>query len=327
MVVARTRAGRSATTFGILIATLALLSGCSSQSAATSAPSAAAPSESGGASASASTVPSTSAEASPSASASGSGAAGGGQDLSIEAKDFAFSGPSSIAAGPTHIVVNNTGKEDHQAQLAKLADGTTFQDLTTALKAGDIPGALGKVQLVGGPTGITPGSTVATSANLDPGQYVFLCFVESADGIPHVAKGMISQLEVTGSASGGQVAAGDAQLGLQDFAFVGLTNLASGKHTVSVTNKGPQPHEATLVKLNPGTTVQQVTQAFASGQTPSGPPPWTGAGGVAGIAPGLTVSMDVDLQPGDYAFICFVPDATTGKPHAALGMVAGLTVQ
>lgn len=321
MLFARTRAGRSASSLGILVLIAATLAACSGQSAVTSAPSAAAPSQSAAASESASTSPSTSAEA------SGSGAAGAGQDLAIEAKDFSFSGPTSIAAGPTHIVVNNTGKEDHQAQLAKLADGATVQDLTTALQKGDIPSALGKVQLVGGPNAITPGSTGATSANLEPGQYVFLCFVSGADGIPHVAKGMISQLEVTGTASGGQVAAGDAQLGLQDFAFVGLPTLTAGAHTVTVTNKGPQPHEATLVKLNPGTTVQQVTQAFTSAETSSGPPPWTSAGGIAGIGPGLTVSMDVDLQPGEYAFICFVPDATTGKPHAALGMVAGLTVQ
>jgi hypothetical protein len=37
--------------------------------------------------------------------------------------------------------------------------------------------------------------------------------------------------------------------------------------------------------------------------------------------------MDLDLQPGNYAFICFVPDAATGKPHAELGMMRALTVQ
>ena len=35
--------------------------------------------------------------------------------------------------------------------------------------------------------------------NLQPGQYLFLCFVPSADGIPHLAKGMIKPLQVTGA--------------------------------------------------------------------------------------------------------------------------------
>jgi plastocyanin len=325
MVVARSRTGRSAATLGILIVTLALLSGCSGQTVSSSSPSVGSPA----ASASGSTSPSTSESPSASASAAASGsAAGAGQDLAIEAKEYAFDAPASIPAGPTHIVVKNVGKEDHQAQVAKLNDGTTFQDLTTSLQSGDIPGALSKLQLVGGPTGATPGSTVATSANLAPGQYVFLCFVESADGVPHVAKGMIGQLEVTGSASSAELPAGDGQLALQDFAFVGTDTLTAGQHTLTVTNKGPQVHEATVVKLNEGVTVDQLRQAFtAASPAPSGPPPATGAGGVAGISPGTTVSMDLDLQPGNYAFVCFVPDAATGKPHAALGMIGALTVQ
>ena len=316
---ARARAGRAAGIAGIMTLLLGTLAACSGQPAASAAPSVAPASPS----------TSVSESASPSASASASPSASGGavSELPIAATEYKFGAPASTPAGPTRIVVKNTGKEDHQAQVAKLNDGATFQDLTAALQSGDIPGALGKLQLAGGPTGVTPGATVATSANLEPGQYVFLCFVESADGVPHVAKGMIGQLEVTGTASTEALPAGDSELALQDFAFVGATTLSAGQHTVTVTNKGPQPHEATVVKLNEGVTVDQLRQAFTSTEAPSGPPPVTGAGGVAGIAPNATVSMDLDLQPGNYAYICFVPDAATGKPHAALGMIAELTVQ
>ena len=300
----------------ILLGTLAA---CSGQPAATGAPSVAP--------ASPSASPSEATSPSASAAASSSGSAGTATELPIEAAEYKFAGPASIQAGPTRIVLKNTGKEDHQAQVARLSEGSTFEDLTSALQSGDIPGALGKLQLAGGPTGVTPGATVATSANLEPGQYVFLCFVESADGVPHLAKGMISRLEVTGTASTEALPAGDSELALQDFAFVGATSLTPGQHTVTVTNKGPQPHEATVVKLNEGVTVDQLRQAFTSTETPSGPPPITGAGGVAGIAPNSTVSMELDLRPGDYAYICFVPDAATGKPHAALGMIGELTVQ
>jgi plastocyanin len=121
--------------------------------------------------------------------------------------------------------------------------------------------------------------------------------------------------------------AGDAEVTLQDMAYVGLTTLSPGEHTVGVTNVGPQPHEATLVKLNEGTTAEQVVQFFASSEPPSGPPPWTSAGGIAAIATDTSATMEINVEAGQYAFICLVPDPASGKPHAALGMVGGLTVQ
>jgi hypothetical protein len=34
----------------------------------------------------------------------------------------------------------------------------------------------------------------------------------------------------------------------------------------------------------------------------------------------------MDLTPGTYIALCFVPDEQTGAPHAAMGMVAIFTV-
>ena len=41
---------------------------------------------------------------------------------------------------------------------------------------------------------------------------------------------------------------------------------------------------------------------------------------------GETVSMEVDLPAGNYAFLCFIPDPASGAPHAALGMIGALTI-
>ena len=313
----RARPGRVTGTLAILTLAGGMLAACTGQTAATASPSAG------------------SAEPSPSASESASAPAGGSpsasaatlQELQIEAKDFAFDAPTTISAGPTRITVNNTGQEDHQAQVAAIVEGKTFEDLTAALQQPDPAAALQLLTLAGGPTGVAPGGSVSTSTNLAPGQYAFLCFVESADGVPHLAKGMVGRLEVTGTAVDTPLPAGDAEVALQDFAFVGLESLSPGQHTVSVTNKGPQPHEATLVKLNEGVSVDQVRAAFTSTEPSSGPPPWTSAGGIAGIAADGTATMEVDVEAGEYALICFVPDPASGAPHAALGMVGGLTVQ
>ena len=122
----RTRAGRVAGVLGILTLMVGTLAACAGQSATSASPSVAPASPS----ASASTEPSASA-ASPSASA------GEVAELPIEAKDFSFVAPASIEAGVTKVTVNNTGKEEHQAQVARIADGKTFADLTAALQQPD----------------------------------------------------------------------------------------------------------------------------------------------------------------------------------------------
>ena len=269
-----------------------------------------------------------SAEPSAAASAATSDApAGAVQDLAITGTEYAFAGPASIPAGLTKVTLTNSGAEEHQAQVAKLADGKTIEDLTAALATDEAAG-IAMLELAGGPTGVQPGTSGSTTANLAPGAYVFLCFVPAADGVPHLAKGMIAPLEVTEPAVEAEVPAGDSAMTLQDFAFVGLDTLSAGPHTVTVTNTGPQPHEATIVKLADGVAATDLLAMFSSTEAPpAGPPPFTTAGGVAGVSAGSTITMDVDLEPGNYAFLCFVPDPASGAPHAALGMIGALTVE
>lgn len=286
-----------------------------------------------GASPSASDVPTvapeTSAPASvePSASASASAAAGAAA-LEVVATEYAFAMPQTVAAGPTEITVRNDGQEDHQAQVARLNTGVTIDQFNAELQNPDPSAALGLVTLVGGPTGVAPGESVTTGSDLEPGPHVFLCFLSGEDGVPHLAKGQIAVLEVTEPAADGALPEGEMELTLQDFAFVGVDTLTAGQHTLTVTNDGPQPHEATIVKLADGVTVDALRGMFtATEPPPDGPPPFTSAGGIAGIAADMTATLDVDLEAGEYAWICFIPDPATGKAHAALGMIGGLTVQ
>jgi uncharacterized cupredoxin-like copper-binding protein len=280
-----------------------------------------------GPSAAASSAPSTAPSVETSAAASASAAAGGAvNELAITGKEFAFEGPTSVPAGVTRITLTNAGQEEHQAQLAKIADGKTMQDVLTTLQS-DESAALALLTLSGGPNQVVPGASGAATSKLDPGNYIFLCFISGADGIPHLAKGMVAALEVTGSATADAVPAGDSTVKTQDFAFVGLDKLTPGKHTITVDNAGPQPHEMGIVKLSEGVAVADLIPMFtATTPPPDGPPPFTSAGGLTAIAAGSSANVEVDLPAGNYAFICFVPDPATGKPHAALGMIGSLTV-
>lgn len=281
--------------------------------AASESPSASAASES----------PSASAEASPSAATSPSGAAGG--ELAITARDFSFELSPSVATGAVAVTLTNRGAEEHQAQLARIADGKSLTDVVAAFQA-DEASAFALLTFSGGPTGGAPGSSVQASTTLKPGNYALLCFVRSPDGTPHIAKGMVAPLEVTEPSSGATLPSGDAEITMKDFAYETPGTLSAGAHVIAVSNLGPQPHEATVVRLNEGVTVDALRSAFASGQ-PAGPPPFTSAGGIAAIASNMDGTMNLDLTAGNYALICFVPDPASGKAHAELGMIEGFTVQ
>ena len=94
--------------------------------------------------------------------------------------------------------------------------------------------------------------------------------------------------------------------------FVGLSTLTPGQHTVTVENKGPQPHEATLVKLSEGTTVEQSSRPSLDGVASTAALDERGwhRRNLADPA-----TMDIEVEAGDYAFICFVPDPASGAPR------------
>ncbi len=110
---------------------------------------------------------------------------------------------------------------------------------------------------------------------------------------------------------------------LKDFSIVLPSSLKPGPVLLNVTNQGPQPHEMDLLKLAPGKSEQDVLKFL---QKPAGPPPFTDAGGMGGLAPGTSGWVKLNLTSGNYVALCFVPDAKTGNPHFALGMITTFTV-
>ncbi len=159
---------------------------------------------------------------------------------------------------------------------------------------------------------------------MSAGQYASICFVVGRDNVPHYMKGMVQSFTVTGASSTSQVPPqANGQVLLRDFSYVLPSTIPSGPITLQVTNQGSQPHEMALYQLASGKRMQDVL-AFL--QKPTGPPPFQEAGGIAALAPGSTAWLKLDLQPGNYVALCFVPDSTTGKPHVMLGMITTFTV-
>jgi uncharacterized cupredoxin-like copper-binding protein len=113
----------------------------------------------------------------------------------------------------------------------------------------------------------------------------------------------------------------------KDYAFASAPSTVDVENLVTLTvkNEGTEDHEAALLKLADGKTIDDLKAALSSQAPPAGPPPFAVAGGVTGTAPGTSASITQALPAGNYAFICFIP-GRDGIPHFAKGMLAGFTV-
>jgi hypothetical protein len=243
--------------------------------------------------------------------------------VTITAKDYSFDAPATIPAGLTTIRLVSNGQEMHHATLIKLEDGKSVDDFAKAIRN---PGPLPKWMVeVGGPNPPHPhGGVAETVQMLEPGNYVIACFVPSADGKPHIAKGMMRPITVVASSTpSAPEPTADVTMTLTDYTFTLSKPLTPGKHVIRVENTAPQSHEVVLVRLAPGKTAADVAAWVEKMQ---GPPPGEPIGGVAALHTGAHAFVPVELTPGEYGLICFIPDAKDGKPHAAHGMLKDIKI-
>jgi hypothetical protein len=284
--------------------------------------------------------------------------------VTFTATEFRYDGPSSFPAGLTEVELVNEGSFSHSLVIVGLADGKTPDDVVDILDdEGPIPGW---VTFAGGVGGIPPGSRSSVVHDFEPGQYAVFSF-ESAPGedVPDAAKGMIQALEVTeadGTAAG--LPEVDVELDLVDMAFDLAGGFQAGTQTVLVQNNGAQPHEALIMKLSPGVSADDVVgmiTGFGSGGPESegaspdsadsssesegemeeagtgvdagsgeGAPdgaPFESAGGAAPLDPGEESYITLELEPGDYVLLCFIPDTGDGAMHLTKGMYRSFTVE
>jgi uncharacterized cupredoxin-like copper-binding protein len=242
--------------------------------------------------------------------------------IQIAAHDFSYTMPDSLPAGVYTFEMTNDGREEHHAVFLRLEQGKRLADLLAAMRP-DAPFPSWAV-FIGGPEGPTPGRTARATMPLAPGRYAVLCFIPSADGAPHFAKGMTKEFTVTGKRLEGSLPRADAELVLKDYDFAFSKPLRAGRQTVEVRVLNGQPHEIAVHKLAPGKTLTDYLHWL---QKPEGPEPARLWGGIAPIAAGESAQFTLDLEPGEYALLCHIPDQKDGKPHIMHGMARALTIR
>jgi hypothetical protein len=242
--------------------------------------------------------------------------------VTITARDYTLDSPDTLPEGAVTLRLVNQGKEFHHIWIARLEGGRTVDDVLAALKTqGPLPEW---VKDAGGPNAPRPeGGENSATVTLVPGNYIVACLIPSADGIPHLMKGMVRPLTVVKTGRPAPAPKGDVIMTLRDYSFFFSRPLTAGTHVIEVRNEGTQWHEFELVQLAPGKTPHDVIAFIEHGL---GSPPGLPIGGVSPLMPGGVSWFHADLQPGRYALICFLPDRKDGKQHFDHGMLQEIEV-
>ena len=252
---------------------------------------------------------------------------GGGSEpqvVEIVANEEGVTAPDSVRPGAVELRFRNSGKKEHSAQIVSLADGHTAAEVK---KAGEAWGEGGKplpewLEFLGGIGNTKPGGSAIAVVDLPPGKY-------AAFDIESDAPEPFAEFTVEGDEGAGldEVA---ARVEASEYTFT-AEGLKAGSQSVLFENAGDEPHHLIGAPLKPGKTKADLERFIKQeqGGNAQGPPPIVESKGfdTAIISGGKSTVVDLRLESGEYAFLCFIPDRKGGPPHAFKGMATVATVE
>jgi hypothetical protein len=242
--------------------------------------------------------------------------------INVTTKDFQFAeAPETVSVDNlAKLTLKNEGTEAHEAAILQLTTGKTVDDVSAFLKA---PAAAPPFTVAGGLTAVDPGGTASVTQALPAGSYAFICYVQSPDGAPHFAKGMLKGFSVTGNSTTSLPLPDGVNAIGKEYQF-DLPALKAGTTTIRFRNTGTDDHVLGFAKVADGKTADDALKWLTDHQ---GPPPLSFMGGPA-AAPNGANSFQAKLSKGTYVFYCPVPvrGDPNNTPHFLKGMFQGVTI-
>jgi hypothetical protein len=275
-------------------------------------------------------------------------------EIAVTITATAFEGvPSELAAGRYVLTVTNAldasegplGPDASGVNFLRLTDDLTADAFIAAMAAYGAPpeaatsaaspiagdeGAIGptawfyEVVLPGGPYTL-PGESASAVIDLTAGDWILW---SECPGVPQAPV----PVTVTGEAPADVPAVNaDIQIKMVEYAFVVPTPFPAEPQVIELTSVGQEPHFFTMARVPKGTTVDDGLAAFFARY---GDP--AGRSSVADLtlafvrgtrSAGTTAWHAVDLAPGTYLAVCFIPDPMKGVPHAMYGMTQIIEVE
>jgi Copper binding proteins, plastocyanin/azurin family len=239
-----------------------------------------------------------------------------------QGKGTKIESPSSAETGLAEITLRNESKGDADLQLIRVEGDHSAEEAVEGLEAAMDGKPFPDWFFAGGGTGSTgTGERQTVTQVLKPGTY-YAFHTQGSQGPPDPKS--IPALKVTGEESSDEVEGGPT-VSAAEYAFE-TEELPSGEVEVDFENGGAQPHHLLASKIVGDATIEDVERSF---KTNSSKPPLSEDTfqGTAVIEGGESQKVTLDLEPGRYAFYCFVSDRQGGPPHVLKGMVDEVEVK
>jgi uncharacterized cupredoxin-like copper-binding protein len=213
--------------------------------------------------------------------------------IEVKGAEYAFVMPDEVEGGVVSFVTSNIGKELHEYALGRLDEGKTLADVKKRLAQGEGDPPPWFTDVAGVPV-LSPGKEITVTREMEPGTYVFLCFIPSPKGVPHYELGMLKDFEIVGD-SGRELPEPDATITAEQGTY-DIPALEAGPQTLELENADTKEREFFLLTLEPGKTLEDV-DAWGQGGF-KGPAPGTFLGAMQTIPPGTSVYLDIELEKG-----------------------------
>lgn len=254
--------------------------------------------------------------------------------------------PTEIEAGRYHVIFDNQSESDFDLEVYQLPEGFTndqlialFEEAFSGEGPPEIPDVFYDIVFNGGVSTL-PGETGEVVLDLTPGEWTFNLY--SFDEATGEYSNNGTSVNVTGEMPDVEAPADAVEIGMGEMYFEVSAEIVAGPQIWQLVSEGQQPHHLNLSSVPEGTTVEQIMELAASFGPPASPEasPVTAASPAApplsfedvqDVFYSIPMSGDttnfvaLDLEPGTYAMICFLP-APDGTPHVMLGMVEVVVV-
>ncbi len=238
--------------------------------------------------------------------------------------------PRQLAPGYTTFALESAGDNGATLTVYRLKQDATPAELQPGLEGVDraLAGEGDPVEAINAALELTdivleldaePGQSQRASVVLAEGEYVL------AQAPYPMEEGALPARSLHGFTVSGEVQtetpAADVEVEMVDFAFTLPAGIPAGEQLWRVRNGGEQLHHMVVMRLNEGATAQD---ALTWLESEDGPSPGEPAAYMGILSPGYAADYRLDLTPGRYVAICFMPDHrgdATGQSHFMLGMV------
>jgi hypothetical protein len=262
-------------------------------------------------------------------SAAPAGAPNSGPDtINVPLANRRLNLPTHLAAGANTFRFSTHDLQGHTVLLLRLPEGVTQAQWLEDLHATPPGTRYPTTENTGGALVVADTATTVTMV-LTPGPYQLFDFFGQGVQDPTPA---VRELTVFGDPRHARVPAPDSVIVHADVEgkprFV-VPDQLPAHGTFLVHNGSSGIEEAAFLPLRPDATAADLAaffEAISKGQKPASSPFTGGAIGVPALTPGRIAVVHFDAQPGRYALASFVTNPATGNRRAAEGVLSIVTL-